>query len=82
MSRQLVELERSVQLPSQDLNLLRVEELEEARLLQFYDDMGLWDLKRRVRERFGLIQNRFHKERWRNSNETLSDNDGIENINF
>ena len=44
-------------MPSLDLMNLRMEALDEARLLQFYDDMGLWDMKKRVKQRLGVINN-------------------------
>lgn len=50
-----MELERNVPMPLLDLHNLRMEELNESQLLEFYGDMELWELKRRVKERFGLV---------------------------
>ena len=63
LSRKLVELERNIPFdalfadPSQysSLSDIRMEKFNEQRLLSFYDDMGLRDLKKRLQDRLIFI---------------------------
>jgi len=63
----------------QDLDLLKMEAFNQSRLLQFYEKMEFWDLKKRVKERSGVIR---RPDEVSTSNMDLSSDDNVDGVPF